>query len=207
MKLVQMSREESYKPISHLYWGKFAYKIETTNPFDNLGIKSFETLSDRCRAFKAKCYRHLPAKTKDWKTTKKWNSPHFYFKFKSDADHFLKNNHKRIRVAYALRQDIDPAVFVTLSGPLRATLYFQRYRHCVEFKEMDLLVKAELDNWVDEIFGESLEVSRYTPRGVRKLYLKDENDILLVRLAFSNLISKIQTITLRSEIIDGRISS
>ena len=204
----------------HLYWGKYPYKVQirlfvkegavvwarTYGKNVSIDRRNYEVL-------KSEIYYFVPPDHGNWKLTEKWNYIYgcnmmsFFFMLKSDADHFMKNNQERVRAAYALRDDIDPKVFENLPGPVRDTLYFQRYRYSVEFKKLDHIERNEIDKWVAEIFGDDPEVSRYSGVGARVLYLKNENDILLVQLAFSTYISRVQTITLRSEITDGRIFS
>lgn len=215
----------SRRKITHLFWGEYPYKIETTYPAKgwkplpygyhtgaNLDIQKVnrENYTKKVDSFRRMCLKYVPYDEKVWKLYETNKSFHFYFLNSDDMDRFVSANEKIIRAIYepASNQDLNFLKKTDNKNTfLRLSLFYNKYRFCVVFKNMKPDVKKELDNWVNAIFGdESDDRFSYNNFGSRFLYLNAENDIMMTRLAFNQYILDVNKVILRTEIDENGIS-
>jgi hypothetical protein len=189
--------------ITHLFWGIYPYKVEIQSvhwnpPQSTKGY--FEAYNKKIKALRNRCLKFMPKDKTCWKSTETYQSLYFYFNMLE----FISGNEKRIKTITEPENEklVDFFNSTAKNTFIRLTLFHNKYRHCIRFKSMNSIVRKEMDEWVEEMFGtQSGERSYYNNYGYyRVLYLRDEIDIMLVRLAFSAQILKIQNIILRSEI-------
>jgi hypothetical protein len=208
----------SWRPITHLFWGKYPYKVETIYPARgfrttpaayNLVRKIFLGAivnTDRLRyqrviaKFRKTCERHVPDDRACWKSLETETAFHFYFVHRADMLRFVAGNAHKVRVVH---EPVTTADVTRLAGTtntyLRATRFFDTYSYRVLFRGLTAEVTEELDGWVLALFGRSGEQAKYNAFGKRCLYLSNENDILLTRLAFSQYILRVEQVILRSD--------
>lgn len=214
----------SWRPITHLFWGRFPFKVETQYParrfrafpVNYTHVRKDSLLHmigiDRLRyqrvvaSFRKACLRHTPDDRTLWKSLETETSFHYYFMRRADMLRFVAGNAKKIRRVYEPAAVADIA---RLTGTkytfLRPTLFFNRYSYRVVFRTMPFEKVEELDAWVRALFVDRAQ-AKYNEFGRRCLYLSNENDILLTRLAFSQYISRVEQVILRSDPLHGCIA-
>jgi len=199
---------------THLFWKKFPYKVETRSavnkkndyrfPHEYHSNKDIEAATRRYQAalknLLGKYAQYLPQDKKSWKLFQTYSSFHYYFLNKEDMECFISGNSKNVISVYQPLRDNDINILMSETDIyIRNTLFYNQYRYCMHFKCMDSKKIDELDEWVVNFFGEDEERYFYNNCGIRKLYLKNKDDIFLTRIAFSQYILKVQKVILRSE--------
>jgi hypothetical protein len=213
----------SWRPITHLFWGRFAFKVETHYPARGFRpmppsytlvrkTSLVQMISvDRQRfqrvvaSFRKACLRHTPDDRSRWRSLETETSFHYYFIERADMLRFVAGNVNKITTVYEPAHETDVVRLIdTKNTYLRATLFFDAYPYRVLFRRMPEAVVNELDTWVPSLFPDHKQ-AKYNSFGKRCLYLSNENDILLTRLAFSQYISRVEHVILRSDPFNASI--
>jgi len=214
----------SRRLITHLFWNQFPYKVETIFPARTYrrGLQKktvwktpYEIVQEdrnnyrrSVNAFKRACLKHVPRAKDIWKLVETDRSYHFFFQHKEDFDRFVAGNTRRIHKIFEPSSENEIGVLQnTKNTYIRRTLFYNAYRFCINFRAMTPDVILELDSWITEFFGENPERFYFSYGSRCQLYLNEENDIILVRLAFSRYILRVQKVILRSEISNDDVIS
>ncbi len=193
-------RDISYLGIDHLFWNTYPFKVVVFEDLPRPEVKEFgwgynrdnvayEAWLKHRQARNAFFYarrRHVPEDKKLWKSMN--NGGHtfsFFFKQAEDALHFIQKNRKHITTVYRPENEKQIAALgADRKRVLRDTLYYDRYRYCVEFHEQMGEDETNLDDMVQSIFlKKNAKRYLYTYSKRRRLYLKNENDIFHVKIA------------------------
>jgi hypothetical protein len=196
-----------YSDLVHLFWGEFPYRAVIEVPHKQ---------RQRCKDFNAvKRARDRILDDVifdgDLSFRKNADSVSFFFHCGEEAARFIDDNAARIREV--TRPACESHIDALQDGrvQMRDRLFFDQYRFIVTFRgrtymERDEVV-AEVDDFVRDTFemtngSISSERCRYQhgKHSTRRLYLRDEADVILVKLALDDeKIAGIEIAKLKSE--------
>jgi hypothetical protein len=220
MSAMDFDRHESvnYKPISALYWGEYPYKVVISYPkrsansqhyfpvtpggsLSRFVVGSGNSIVERVAKDRRKRNNFLAKLKKsclseNWKVMDNQAGFSFFFKSKEEALDFIDLHTKHIREVF--RPDNDDYVNLLLSDTfviIRKSLFWNKFEWSILFKRVyDQDALAHIDHVITNRFEEQLKNkdAMYLYEGdVRRLYLKDEMDIYLTKLALGQHIHKI----------------
>ena len=162
------------------------------------------------KEFRGKLQKHCPDDTTLWKTSIFGSSSkmHYYFINKEDAYNFIRNNNKYVISAVRPSNDAFVAVLNKKSiynykKVLKDSLYWNKYKYCIEFRCLYGQDVDDLDEHITKIafLGKKNSKRYYYPfSSKRRLYLKNEKDILLILLHAKEKIEKIHEVHLKEKI-------
>ena len=198
-----------YFDVQSLYWKKYPYKIEIKIPpniknlFDDPGsirsAKHFSRMAFRKtleRGISENCKRHVTSRTLS-----------YYFENAPDAMRFIDKNKADISKVY---RPVAGQIAAILSNPYpndvkivtRSNLFWDRYRYCVIFKYLKDDECEKVDEDVALIFSKkNIRRFLYIFNGNRRrLYLRDESDLMYVVTCQRHNISNIEKVLLKDEI-------
>lgn len=191
-----------YQPIHKIFWNEYPYKVLVfedlarpkeaswggNSPRDKLIYEEWLKHRAARRAFYYARMRHCPKEMSTWRSMN--NGGHtfsFFFKEAEHAKHFITRNRKHITKVFRPETEAQiDALAQDRKLVLKERLFWNKYRYCVEFKEQfNKDEAAKLDVRVAELFHNKKNAKRYLYSSGRRarLYLKNENDIFLVKLA------------------------
>ena len=213
-----------YKDITKLFWDEYPYKVVCFDDIaaPNQANRSFadpvlyneqmEYYTKR-RTFYHSLMRHCP-KEGGWRSSNNGNYAHtfsFFFKKRNDALVFVKKNSKHVSKVFrpetsqeitTLAQNQDR---VHCKLELRKDLYWCKYRFRVDFKRQFIAHEDhKMIDAVNSVFGDSEDDDRFrlSLSIQRRLYLNDENDLLMVYIKVNDQIAHTYKAILKAEITD-----
>ena len=208
-----MKKPIIHRQITQLYWGKYPYKVGTICPslkFNYSPKHGGELNFKECNkiyyqvidAFRKSCLKYVPNDRTIWKMTESAIAFNFYFVHQEDMMRFVAGNLVKVRKIYEPASALEVQTFIDNKDCVirKKFFFFNSYRYKITFRRMSSEVICELDTWVKDFFGEDEKRIGYSPCGQRFLYLNVENDILLVRLAFSQYVRRVEKVILKDEI-------
>lgn len=185
----------SYNDISHLYWGKFPFKVvlpfEFPLPADRIvsGKREKETTKILSKTV-------LPAEGNVFKKIITAKGIQFFFEDAEIACQFVSDNVSLVGAVYRPRDETQISLLSDRKIRLREILYWGKYRWCITFSaNRKAEQEDETDSWITEHFdhednGEGRYMYCYA--NSRKLYLIENNDAIAVRIALSDQIKSIE---------------
>lgn len=193
-----------YTNLDHLYWGEYAYRVSIEVP-----------LSQRQRCRKSASVRRLRdaildeiEHDMDVVYRMKAFGFNFFFSDPVEAERFIDDNAEKIDEVVRPLSLGDIDVLRDRRVRLRESLYYGKFRWCVTFGGnpwfMQCMTTQEVDDFIAQTFSERDPTTyRYKHRkhSPRKLYLRDDADVVLVRLSIEEAnISAIEQVKLREEL-------
>jgi hypothetical protein len=191
----------NYQPITRIFWNEYPFKVlvfEDLKRPDKVcwggnsveDKRIYQAWLEHRQARKVFYYarmRHCPEKS-GWRSMN--NGGHtfsFFFKDQEAAKHFIEKNRKHITDVFR-PENLDQVTALSQNNKLllRDSLFWGKYRYCIEFKEQyEKALADHLDERVLELFHNKKNDRRYlyTFSKRRRLYLKNENDIFYVKMA------------------------
>lgn len=199
-----MSEKLSYKvkPITHLYWGKYPYKVTLFVPVP--GLKKEMPWHHRTEAIH-RAIRESVVGTDGLKCRMEAQTPSYFFTDPDAAEDFIAANLGLVKRFF--RPESDEQIEM-LSGDAkkraRKSLFFGRFRWCVVMRpNYRTDGNEECDEWIEDYFGlEPVKLPSKDPMGVRKyaendralynyywsrtVYVNDLADVCAIKLSLSN---------------------
>jgi len=197
-----------YKTISHLFWGEFSYKVV-------VGVKTVMRryskqnvlgLSAKRAKEELAILRYCPADQSLWKSASHASSVVVFLKSKEDAEHLINNVKEQVLEVW---QPVSDDQIKQLNDDhkivFRDKLFYGTYDWCITCHLLNTEVRKDLLDWAFEYFdlGERLNSPRILLSDGRhiKFYLADESDVLMVKIAQSERIRKIEKVVLTNTLI------
>jgi hypothetical protein len=197
-----------YKTISHLFWGQYSHKVV-------VGIKttmnrSYSKATVGISAKRAKeelaVLRYCPADQTLWKSASHVSTLVIFFKNKEDVEHLISNVKEQVLEVW---QPVSDDQIKQLNDDhkivFRDKLFYGTYDWCITCHLLSTEVRRDLKDWAFEYFdlGEQLTSPRILLSDGRhiKFYLSDESDVLMVKIAQSDRIRKIEKVVLTNTLI------
>lgn len=203
-----------------LFWNKYPFKIVTKDPRPltlrkkiieaerdySLRKISFDEFKQYTKLLKEEQYRicddfhnsiveYLTLKNIEYKILNSCFRLHIFFINETDMNNFIADNNV-VEEIFKPGYDATVNMFSEYGTVLaRKNLFWAEFEWKVTFKHLNQTVGEEFDNWVTKVFVNPNE-TRYNPTHYRCMYLKDEQDVLLLKLAYPQYIAKIEKITL-----------
>lgn len=192
------------KTISRLFWNKYSFKVVVLTKST---FSSWRDESKRNREL-ISILRHCPEVTDtSWRYISNYDNVVLFFEQQVDFDHFIEKYKGNIREVWKpvcneqtkLLNDDHKLV-------VRDKLFFSKFDWCVTFQLVDSIARADIRDWTEgffEIHDGPLSTERlhYSDGRHIKLYLCDESDVLMVKLAQSGRIRKIEKVVLTETLI------
>lgn len=195
-----------YKTISHLFWGKYTHKVV-------VGVKTSAarrwstTASSKARAKEELAIlRHCPTDETLWKFASHPTNVVVFFQNKEDAEHLITNVKEQVlQVWQPVCDDQVKALSDDHKIVFRDKLFYGTFDWCVTCHLLDKESRRELIDWTTEYFElqESFISERIILSDGRhiKFYLREESDVLIVKIAQSDAIRKIEKVVLTNTLI------
>lgn len=200
-----MAKKSSYKvkSISHLYWGKYPYKVVLSVPVEP--FKDNTPWHYRVEAI------HLAVKanvvrSEGVKCRQEANTPSYFFESEDEADDFISANLGLVKTYYRPENDAQIEVLADEKLRARKTLYFGRYRWCITMKPRYREGENhEIDEWIENYFdldrpkidvpldkggSRTAENHRvlYNYYWARTVYVNDLADVCAIKMSLSTLV-------------------
>lgn len=184
-----------FHDLSHLYWGKYPYKVlvpfqEPLTRWQNKR-KEEELRLEKLTKFPPGNVPHRFVKTS--------SGFNFFFEELTDTIDFIDNNPQSSQV---WRPHSEEAVdrLSDAKVRIRGTLFWGKYRWCMTFKCPDITDEEHIDEWVSEHFeGSEDDRIYYVFSSPRKLYLNSEIDVLTVKVGAGEFVKSVEYAVLTSE--------
>lgn len=194
-----------YRTISHLFWGKYTHKVV-------VGVATSLTRARGTVALKARAkeemaiLRHCPTDDTMWKYASHPTNVVVFFQNKEDAEHLIKNVKEHVLQVW---QPVSEDQVTLLNNDhkivFRDKLFYGTFDWCVTCHLLDKESRRELIDWAVEYFElhESLISERIILSDGRhiKFYLREESDVIIVKIAQSDTIRKIEKVVLTNTLI------
>lgn len=204
------------KNISHLFWGKYPYKVTLRIP-----VRRFtenESWHHRIEAIH-KAILDTVKGSKGVKTRQEANTPSYFFMTMEEAQAFIDLNSE---VVAELHRPASAAQTVMLADEklrVRKSLFFGKFRWAVimrcSYREDGM---NEADSWIEDYFELDRPVtivnevgkpkwtendrSRYNYYWTRAIYVNDLADVVAIKLALSQYVKSTLCVVLTTEITD-----
>lgn len=196
-----MASKKSYltKNISHLFWNKFSHKVVIKAKKTHTG---WRTKLDRDRELKT-LLKHCPSKDSDtWRFTNGFQNITLFFQNESDYKHFLANTRSNIlEVWIPINEKQTEILEQDHKIVFRSKPFFNKYEWCVTLSFMDRASREEVVHWTEGTFESTVTDRIYLSRGRQlRFYLKDEEDIVLIKLTQGSRVKKIEKAVLTTTI-------
>jgi len=205
-----------YNDITVLFWKKYPYRVtvkyDVPYPYFSASYENYDDwrtvinqyIQDR-NCFIREINKSCP--NDNWKKSTFGADCrfHYYFLSRDDAQHFIKKNKKYITVVYrpSAQSDIDTLKVESYYDRLvRDSLFWNKYKYCVEFKYLTIDACQEVDDHILNVTFRGRKNSKryyYPFSNRRRLYLTKEEDIIMILLPFKDKIQKIQEIHLKEK--------
>jgi hypothetical protein len=192
------------KTITHLFWGKYSFKIVVSMK------TTYSNWWDAAKRSKelVTVLKHCPdEEVKSWRYISNYDNVVVFFEHQDDFDHFIEKFKGNIREVWKplsekqteLHNDDHKLV-------VREKLFYGKFDWCVTLQLCDRMVRDEIRDWTAGFFEveEGPLVNdrlHYSDGRHIKLYLCDESDVLMVKLAQSGRIRKIEKVVLTETLI------
>jgi|SRR5476651_522436 len=199
-----------YKTISHLFWGKYSHKVivgvDTKRNRFNLSIASSRaTVAKRAKEELA-ILRFCPADQTLWKSASHESQVVIFLQSQEDADHLISNVKEQVLEVW---QPVSDDQIKLLSEDhkvvVRDKLFYGTYDWCVTCHILNKESRRSLIDWATEYFElqESFITERLLFSDGRhiKFYLREESDVLIVKIAQSDAVRKIEKVVLKNTLI------
>jgi hypothetical protein len=196
-----MASKKSYltKNISHLFWNKYSHKVVVEAKKVHSG---WRTEYDRNKELKT-ITKHCPSAESDtWRFTSGYRNITLFFQNENDFQNFLSNFRGKVTEVWVpinekqteiLEQD-HKVVF-------RKKPYFDKYDWCITLSYLDRASRDEVVQWTEGTFDSTSTDRLYLSRGRQlRFYLKDEEDIVLIKLTQGSRVKKIEKAVLTTTI-------
>jgi hypothetical protein len=195
-----------YKNISHLFWGKYTHKVivGVSTKRDRYGRSN--TATAKRMKEELSILRHCPVDTTLWKSASHSTYVVVFLQTQEDANHLISNVKEQVLEVW---QPVSDSQIKLLSEDhkivVRDKLFYGTFDWCVTCHILNKEARRELIDWAVEYF--SLEESFITERlhfsdGRHiKFYLREESDVLIVKIAQSDAVRKIEKVVLTNTLI------
>lgn len=218
-----------FEDADRLFYRKFPYRIEVF--LDRLPYRRPKYLTPspsdtpaKCRDLESRMWAHRRTKAfekvksscddlnleGEWRCRRAKEKSSFFFTTQADALAFATANKKFIRVIAGPRGTPDAEVMQKdHKNRVRNSLYWLKYRWKVSFKWLDADRQHELDEWFAQYLDcEEDEVRddrfRYAWTQPSVVYLAEETDVIMVKVAFNAEVTSIEKAILKQEIDNER---
>jgi hypothetical protein len=204
-----------YIDSTHLFWKRYPYKVALSLPRDFVWKQSplvdwfhnMEQLQRVRRSYSRKYAPFCPDDLSMWRMSTCTRSINFFFVHEGDTSHFIDAAHSVIRnVHRPVTDDVLAVMRTDSSAIVRKHLFWGQYRWCVTFRALTEDQQSEIQTWttkalintrVDGVLGDR---HSWSIGDVVRLYLADDNDVLVIKLGYASRISRIDRVILTSEI-------
>jgi hypothetical protein len=195
-----------YNTISHLFWGKFTHKVI-------VGVKTKRDRYSKSPSSSAKrakeelaILRHCPVDTTLWKSASHTSHVVVFLQSQEDANHLISNVKEQVLEVW---QPVSDGQIKLLSEDhkivVRDKLFYGAFDWCVTCHLLDKESRRNLIDWATEYFElqESFITERLHFSDGRhiKFYLREESDVLIVKIAQSDTVRKIERVVLTNTLI------
>lgn len=154
--------------------------------------------------------------TSTWRCASAGNGLAFYFENASDAQVLLDSAGDLVRIVNRPRTAVEiEALRANRRMRIRDRLFWNAYRWRIVFRIDGVAIRNEVDRWVNDMFAvqdsnrngdgpqHQTDRSAYIHAYERRLYLANESDVIMVKLALAPFIARIEEALLKSEIDDA----
>jgi hypothetical protein len=183
------------KNITHLFWGKYPYKVTLTVPVPEIE----SPLWHHKIAATDKAIRETVKDRKGVKCRSEANTPSYFFMTLPEAEAFIKANHEIATTLFKPTSDEQIVQLADEKLRFRKSLYFNQYRWAVILKttyregamdEADAWVEDyfDLDPGGDDIRFVSSERVRYNYYWTRAIYVNELADVIAAKIALSQYV-------------------
>lgn len=183
-----------YEILSHLYWGKYCYKVLV--PF-RYPVHRFRE-ARRIEELSLLAGKIVEPENDSWYSSVNSAGKSYYFDNDADALEFIETNKDHISVVVAPDENCDARKISDPQIRVRKRLYWDMYKISVQFKSKsntDLI-----DGWIEEFFDIENHNNDgrfyYNYNACRKLFLNDASDLLAVQIALGEHISHVHIVRL-----------
>lgn len=189
-----------YKTISHLFWGKYSHKV-VVKVDTKITYRTNKAAAARRAKEELAIIRHCPTDDTLWKSASHSTNVVVFFKNKEDAEHLINQIKEQVLEVWQpvcddqVKQLNDDHKIV-----FRDKLFYGTFDWCITCQLLDNTNRRELIDWATEYF--ELHKSFISERIVFsdgrhiKFYLRDESDVIIVKIAQSDRIRKIEQVVL-----------
>jgi hypothetical protein len=197
-----------YENLDHLFWGEFAYRVTIDIP---LATRLRLRCANAVRRARDEILVSVISEA-ELIYRKKTGGFNFFFETRGEAETFIDDNAAQISAVVRPLHGSDINALIDRRVRLRDQPWFGRYNFVVTFGGRSWLegcmTIAEVDAFVSETFFEDSDDTGMTDRaryrhsrhGKRRLYLRDESDVVLVRLSVEDeKIEKLEIAKIRSD--------
>lgn len=197
-----------YHDLTHLYWSVFPYKVVCATAKSASAYKTHRAFMEAKSRIQRQLVEPDPVNVWFFRTTG-GNGINHFFKEESDALAFIDTNVALVTEVHRPRRAQDVTVMAADNKVrVRPTLYYGRYHWCVTLATQTMREDGAVDacdEWVEEYFTLSRTQEPdvrvfYSYSGTRKLYLRDEADVIAAKIALSEHVRGVERCVLQSEI-------
>jgi hypothetical protein len=194
-----------YKTISHLFWGKYTHKV-VVGVQTKVTRSTSKTFASKRAKEELAILRHCPQDQNLWKSASHPSNVVVFFQNKEDAEHLISNVKEQVLQVW---QPVSDDQVKLLSDDhkivFRDKLFYGTFDWCVTCHLLDKESRRDLIDWAVEYF--ELQESLHSERAILsdgrhiKFYLREESDVLIVKIAQSDAIRKIEKVVLTNTLI------
>lgn len=159
---------------------------------------------------------YCPSNPSTWRSASAGNGLAFYFENAADAQNLLDSAGDLVRVVNRPRTPVEiEALRANRRMRIRDRLFWNAYRWRIVFRIDGVAIRNEVDRWVTDMLAveephrthdgpqHQTDRSAYIHAYERRLYLANESDVIMVKLALAPFIARIEEALLKSEIDDA----
>lgn len=205
-----ISRKIPIKASTKLYYGKFPFmvSIESYRLFPYSRFMNSIKFDKQVSEYALQLDKYCPIDKTVWRSVKTDISgcvlSKFYFLEIKDRDYFVKNVYKNkklvAKISVVQPQSSEHLTLLQSDHRIvtRKTKFHGSYTWKISFKFLNYHNRIELDNWISAMYGgvsETADTARFKYDALCNkpmLYLNDEEDIMLVKIAHSATVHKIE---------------